>query len=69
MTQPVTQRPRARLDLLEQFVYFGGEAGVELAERYLAAVAETCRHLAMRPRSGTPYDSGIARLDGLRGFR
>ena len=26
MSSPVTQRPRARLDLLEQFVYFGEEA-------------------------------------------
>ena len=34
MTPPVTQRPRARLDLLEQFVYFGEHADVELAERY-----------------------------------
>ena len=26
MMQSVTQRPRARIDLLEQFVYFGEEA-------------------------------------------
>src|SRR5438309_269259 len=38
----VTQRPRARLDLLEQFVYFGEHGGVELAERYLSAVETTC---------------------------
>jgi hypothetical protein len=31
----VTQRPRARIDLMEQFVYFGGEENIELAERYL----------------------------------
>jgi hypothetical protein len=31
MIQPVTQRPRARLDLLAQFVCFGEQAGVELA--------------------------------------
>jgi plasmid stabilization system protein ParE len=40
MTAAVTHRPRARLDLLEQFVYLGEEAGVEVAERYLAAVRE-----------------------------
>ena len=33
MILSVTQRPRARLDLLEQFVYFGEQAGVGLAER------------------------------------
>jgi len=62
----VTQRPRARLDLLEQFVYFGETANVELAERYFAAVAETCARLAVQPKTGTPYDCGIERLAGLR---
>ena len=46
MTEPVTQRPRARLDLLEQFVYLGEQAGVGVAERYFAAVEETCALLA-----------------------
>jgi len=73
MTRPVTrrsvqQRPRARLDLIEQFVYFGERDGVELAERYFVAVEETCRRLAEHPRSGTSYDSGIAKLKGLRRF-
>jgi hypothetical protein len=30
MSAAVTQRPRARLDLLEQFFYFGEHAGVKL---------------------------------------
>ena len=66
MSPSVTQRPRARLDLLEQFVYFGEQANVELAERYFAAVDNTCLHLVKHPQSGTGYDSAIARLDGLR---
>jgi toxin ParE1/3/4 len=66
MISPVTQRPRARLDLLEQFVYFGEQADAELAERYFAAVDATCLQLAGHPQSGVLYDSGIARLDGLR---
>jgi toxin ParE1/3/4 len=68
MIPAVTQRPRARLDLLEQFVYLGEQAGVELAERYFAAIDKTCLHVVKHPLSGTPYDSGIARLDGLRRF-
>ena len=68
LTRNVTQRPRARLDLLEQFTYFGERDGVDLAERYLTAVEETCRRLAEHPRSGTRYDSGIAKLNGLRHF-
>ena len=66
MTEPVTQRPRARLDLLEQFVYFGETASVELAERYFAAVEETCGRLVAQRQSGAPYYSGIERLGGLR---
>jgi toxin ParE1/3/4 len=68
MTQPVTQRSRARLDLLKQFVYFGEQAGEELAERYFAAVDKTCHQLVKHPQIGTLYNSGIARLDGLRRF-
>jgi len=33
MIRSVTQRPRARIDLLEQFVYFGEEESIELAAR------------------------------------
>ncbi len=66
MIPPVTQRPRARLDLLEQFVYLGERASVELAQRYFAAVDETCLQLVKHPHSGTLYDSGIARLIGMR---
>ncbi len=68
MTAPVTQRPRARLDLLEQFVYFAGEADIELAERYYAAVAQTCGLLAGQPLAGAAYESGIAGLSELRRF-
>jgi plasmid stabilization system protein ParE len=85
MIDAVTQRPRARLDLLEQFVYpgaihrswsnssileqfiyLGEKASVEVAERYFAAVAETSELLVTQPRSGAPYESGIEKLAGLR---
>ena len=66
MTDPVTLRSQARLDLLEQFVYFGEEAGVAVAERYFAAVEETCRLLVKHPKSGTRYDSSVTRLEGMR---
>jgi len=52
MISSVTQRPRARLDLLEQFVYFGEQGGTELAERYFAAVEATCLQLAGHPYRG-----------------
>jgi plasmid stabilization system protein ParE len=68
MISPVTLRPRARLDLLEQFLYFGEQSNVELAERYVAAVDESCRQLVKHPNIGRLYDSGIARLHGMRRF-
>jgi len=64
----VTQRPRARVDLLEQFVYLGEEANVELAERYFAAVDETCRQLVKHPKMGPLHVSGITELEGMRRF-
>ncbi len=64
----VTQRPRARRDLLEQFVYFGEESSVELAERYIAAIDEVCDMLVKQPNAGVAYDSGIAGLEGMRRF-
>lgn len=66
MIQSVSQRPRARLDLLEQFLYFGEEESIELAMRYFAAVDETCALLVKQPRIGGSYDSGIPELAGLR---
>ena len=66
MIQSVTQRPRARIDLLEQFVYFGEEESIQLAERYLTAVDETCALLVKQPRIGGSYDSDIPELAGMR---
>ena len=67
-------RPRARLDLLEQFLYLADQATVEVAERYFTAVDRTWARLAKQPLSGTPYASGVAPLEGMRrvpvvGFR
>ena len=69
MTRAVTQQPRARLDLWGQFVYFGRQAGVEWAQKYLAAVNEPCMQLASQPGLGKPYNTGTARLNGSRRFR
>ena len=68
MTSSVTQRSRARLDLLEQFVYLSEQAGIELAERYFAAVDETCALLVKQPNSGRRYDSSVKRLEAMRRF-
>ncbi len=66
MIDAVTQRPGVRLDLLERFVYMGEKAGVDVAERYFAAVEETCALLIAQTQSGAPYESAIEKLAGLR---
>jgi len=66
MKRTFTFRPRARLDLLEQFLYLAQEATVAVAERYFTAVDRTCARLAEQPYSAALYDSGVARLEGTR---
>ncbi len=66
MKRTYTFRPRARLDLLDQFLYLAEQATPAVAERYFAAVDRTCARLAEQPLSGTLYDSGVARLEGMR---
>ena len=70
MTNPITQRPRARLDLLEQFVYLGEQAGVKSGRVLFCGgqgnVCPACQASSELPRSGALYDSGIERLAGLR---
>jgi toxin ParE1/3/4 len=66
MIPPFAYRPRARLDLLEQFLYLAEEATADVAERYFAAVDHTCARLAKQPFSGTLYESGVACLKGVR---
>lgn len=66
MKRTFTFRPRARLDLLEQFLYLAEQATAAVAERYFTAVDATCALLAKQPLSGTLYDSGVARLEGMR---
>jgi len=61
-------QPRARLDLLEQFVYLKERGSLRLAERYLTAVHATCIQLLGSPHQGARYDSGIRSLEGMRRF-
>jgi hypothetical protein len=61
LTDPVTQRQR--LDLLEKFVYFGEQAGVDVAERYFSALDATCVLLVKQPiRNAAVSSAGIRQL-------
>jgi toxin ParE1/3/4 len=67
MSRSVTRKPRARVDLLEQFDYFVEHGGVELAGRYFGAVEATCAQLGTFPFSGSPYLHPLSRqFEGLR---
>jgi plasmid stabilization system protein ParE len=68
MISRAVQRPRARLDLLEQFVYLGEQAGVELAERYLEAVVRTCATLSRQPGAGSPSIPASGAWKACAGF-
>jgi plasmid stabilization system protein ParE len=73
MISAVTQRPRARLDILEQFVHFGEQESVVLAERYLAAVEATSRFRVKGFESYLvfylPLEAGIDVVRVLHGAR
>ena len=66
MTPSVTQRPGARLDLLQQFIYFAEQGGLDLAERYYASVDATCALLLKFPRSGVRYPASAGGIPELR---
>ncbi len=68
MTDLVTYRSRARIDLLEQFVHLGQEASLDTASRYLAAVEATCALLCTQPRMGTTWPSTLGQVSEMRRF-
>ncbi len=72
--RPVVLRPRADLDIEQQFEYLAIEANVATARRFLEALEQSCRELAQHPKLGSPRTFGDPRLEGLRflpvrGFR
>jgi toxin ParE1/3/4 len=74
MTQPVTVRSRARIDILEQFYYFGENVNLRTANRFLAATEQTAALISRYPDIGRKYDFGISDLRRMRraplkGFR
>jgi hypothetical protein len=49
MNLSVTLRPRARLDILEQFLYLADHATVEVAERYFTRVLRVGQEMRPSP--------------------
>ena len=66
MTLPIVQRPTARLDLLEQYIYLAENYSVESADAFFDAVNSTCRRISQFPHSAAPYKSSGGEFTGVR---
>lgn len=65
----IYQRAAARRDLVEQFVYLAGNAGIETAERFLASAEVTFNDLINQPMIGAPLTARNPSLTGIRKWR
>lgn len=65
----VHQHTAARRDLVEQFVYLAGEAGLETAERFLANAEASFNDLARQPMIGAPVTLRHPALASIRKWR
>jgi toxin ParE1/3/4 len=62
----VYQRAAAERDLVEQFVYLAENAGLDVADRFLANAAASFNDLAGQPMMGAPLSLQNPLLAGLR---
>ena len=65
----VFQRPAARRDLIEHYVYLAENAGETVADRFLTRAPESFSQLLEQPLMGSPLDSDRPELAGLRKWR
>ena len=62
----VRKRARAKRDLVEVYVYLAEQAGIEVAERFLARAEESFRALSLHPQMGVALSLHGPKLAGLR---
>lgn len=62
----IRKREAAKRDLIAQWVWYAENAGVEIADRFLAAVESTAATFAEYPKSGIALISSVHHLQGLR---
>ena len=65
----VTKREAARRDLVEHFVYLAEEAGLDVAERFLANAEASFNDLAQQPEMGAPLTLKHPALANVRKWR
>ncbi len=64
----VLKREAAKRDLIAQWVWYAENAGVDVADRFLAAAQKTLELLARQPESGAPYVSRESEVSRIRRF-
>ena len=64
----VRKREAAKRDLIEQWVWYAGNAGIETADRFLHAADETASMLAGQPEAGYRFFVRRPELQGMRRF-
>ena len=62
----IRKRNAAKLDLIEQFVWYAENAGLAVADRFLAAADSSLEHLSRAPESGITFFTIQQELAGMR---
>ena len=65
----VYRRAAAKRDLVEHFVYLAENAGMDIADRFLANAEASFADLAKHPMIGAPISLHAPELAGLRKWR
>jgi toxin ParE1/3/4 len=64
----ILKRETAKCDLIEQWLWYAEQGGIEVADRFLSAAENTLELLFTQPSMGTPVLTRNSQLDGLRRF-
>jgi toxin ParE1/3/4 len=69
MAASIHKRASARRDLTEHYVYLAGNAGIEIAERFLVNAEKSFGDLARHPGMGVALSLRSPKLAGLRNWQ
>jgi toxin ParE1/3/4 len=64
----VLKREAARRDLVQQWVWYAGNAGIEVADRFLQATDKTLDLLSTQPESGAAFFVRTPELQNMRRY-
>lgn len=64
----IRKREAAKRDLIAQWVWYAENAGIEVADRFLAATDSTLNLFSTQPEIGSPFFVRKPELQGIRRF-